>query len=103
MTTFRTCNDDMLGFIDWLIEKSEISNDWSEIRYVLEKPYKYMSEYQEYQDHLDKEEGIIYAFRCKICEKIVPVKAHSKEDYESLRKLGMCKVCYLSPDNKGNE
>ena len=98
MTTFRTCDNDMLGFIDYLVEKSIIQDEWSEIRYVLEKPFKYMVEYELYQDHQDIQEGDYSSliFRCKVCEKIVPIESHSIEDYKSLRQLGMCKTCYLN-------
>ena len=56
MTTFRVDSEDFRKFIDWMIKKGTIENDWAKIREVYKSPYDWLPYYLEFQEETHEEE-----------------------------------------------
>ena len=42
------CNEEMVSFIEWMVETNQIMDVWEFIKYILEKPQNFYDQYQEY-------------------------------------------------------
>jgi len=45
----NTCSEEMVSFIDWLVDTFQLFDTWEYIKYVLEKPYNFYEKYQEFK------------------------------------------------------
>ena len=42
------CNEEMINFVEWMVETFQIMDVWEFIKYILEKPQNFYEQYQEY-------------------------------------------------------
>ena len=44
----QPCNQEMVDFVEWMVETFQIMDVWEFIKYILEKPQNFYEQYQEY-------------------------------------------------------